>query len=111
MIIGYNLWRREKLIPKENDMTIINRHRRITTTMSLGLGILISSAFAAPSTAADYLGADAVLSQALQTNTTSKSKDEKTSGPAQLRADLKAFRQASATLPPSEFANQWLGLA
>jgi tetratricopeptide (TPR) repeat protein len=67
-----------------------------------------ATAHAAPAT--NYQGADAVLCQAAESVNQTKSADEKPSPTAQWRADLKAFKQQSASLAPAEAAKQWLAL-
>ena len=63
---------------------------------------------AAPAT--NYQGVDAILRQAAESSNKTKSKDEKLSPNAQLRADFKAFEQQSASLTPGDAAKQWLAL-
>ena len=67
-----------------------------------------TTAEAAPAT--NYEGADAVLLQAAESVNQTKSADEKPSPTTQWRADLKAFKQQSASLAPAEAAKQWLAL-
>jgi tetratricopeptide (TPR) repeat protein len=67
-----------------------------------------ATAHAAPAT--NYQGAGAVLRQAAESVNQIKSADEKSSPAAQWRADLKAFKQQSASLAPTEAAKQWLAM-
>src|ERR1051326_741871 len=60
-------------------------------------------------TAADYKGAEAVLTEAKESGAKPEAADT-LSPTAQLRADLKAFSQTSGTLKPAEGAEQWLKL-
>ena len=85
--------------------------RRIIAGVALcmaGIWIWTTPAKAAAST--NYEGADAVLRQAAESVNQPKSADEKPSPTTQLRTDLKAFKQKSASLAPAEAAKQWLAL-
>jgi hypothetical protein len=61
--------------------------------------------------ATNYQGTDAILRQAAESSNKTRSKDERLSPNAQLRADLKAFGQQSVSLTPGDAAKQWLALA
>jgi tetratricopeptide (TPR) repeat protein len=61
-------------------------------------------------TVTNYQGADAILRQAAESSNQPKSKEEKNTPATQLCADLKAFKQQSASLAPAEAAKQWLAL-
>ena len=90
----------------------IKIRRRIGASVALcvaGLWAWTITAEAAPAT--NYQGADAILRQAAEGSNQPKSKEEKPSPAAQLRSDLKAFKQQSASLAPTEAAKQWLALA
>ena len=90
----------------------IKIRRRVGASVALcltGLWAWTTTAEAAPAT--NYQGADAILRQAAESSNQPKSKEEKSSPTAQLRADLKAFKQQSASLAPTEAAKQWLALA
>jgi tetratricopeptide (TPR) repeat protein len=85
--------------------------RRVGAGVALcvaGLWAWTTTAEAAPAT--NYQGADAILRQAVESSNQPKSKEEKPSPVAQLRTDLKAFKQQSASLAPDEAAKQWLAL-
>ena len=89
----------------------INIYRKIVAGVALYLaGAWAWTTMAQTAPATNYEGADAVLRQASESSNQPKSKEEKPSPAAQLRADLKAFKQQSASLAPTEAAKQWLAL-
>lgn len=74
------------------------------------VGAWVWTTTAEATSATNYEGADAVLRQAAEGSNQPKSKEEKPSPTSQLREDLKAFKQQSASLAPAEAAKQWLAL-
>jgi len=81
------------------------------TNVVLGITVAYTGkAMAQTAPATNYQGADAILRQAAESSNQSKSKEGKPSPAAQLRADLKAFKQQSTSLVPAEAAKQWLAL-
>jgi tetratricopeptide (TPR) repeat protein len=89
----------------------IKIHRRIVAGVALCLaGAWAWTTTAQTTSATNYQGADAVLRQAAESVNQPKSTDEKPSPTTQLRADLKAFKQQSASLAPAEVVKQWLVL-
>ena len=73
-------------------------------------GAWVWTTTAEAASATNYEGADAILRQAAEGSNQPKSKEEKPSPTSQLREDLKAFKQQSASLAPAEAAKQWLAL-
>ena len=85
--------------------------RKIVAGVALCMaGAWAWTTMAQPASATNYEGADAVLRQAAEGSNQPKSKEEKPSPTSQLREDLKAFKQQSASLAPTEAAKQWLAL-
>ena len=85
--------------------------RRVGASIALCLtGLWAGTTTAEATPATNYQGADAILRQAAESSNQPKSKEEKSSPAAQLRADLKAFKQQSGSLAPAEAAKQWLAL-
>jgi len=60
--------------------------------------------------AAEYLGAEKVLRQAMETNEPANARPEPPSPQRQWRADLKSFQTNAPALAPAEAAAQWLKL-
>jgi tetratricopeptide (TPR) repeat protein len=88
---------------------------KICRKIVAGIALCLAVAWAWTTTteaasATNYEGADAILRQAAESANQTKSGDEKPSPTTQWRADLKTFKQQSASLAPSEAAKQWLAL-
>ncbi|MGA2854211.1 MAG: tetratricopeptide repeat protein, partial [Verrucomicrobiota bacterium] len=91
-------------------MKKISSHRLVATVTLCVACVLAWAGSNGPARAEDYQGAEAVLKQAAESSDHAKSRHEENSPASQLRADLKAFKQQSATLAPADAAKQWLVL-
>jgi len=91
-------------------MNIKISYQSITGIALCLAGTFIWGATAEAASDTNYQGAGAILRQAAESSNQPKSKEGKLSSAAQLRADLKAFKQQSTSLTPTEAAKQWLAL-